>query len=224
MIELSICFGTYQRRAMLENCVASCRLAAGNLTHEFCICDGGSKDGTLEYLRAQKDVKLVEHGEQRGAVQAYYDVLSMASGEYVCYLSDDLIVPAGMFQAAVEYLKENLQCGVVSLPYKNPTQSVEKLVYTTVGGKRLPFASFGVLRRQDGIRVDWMPRVTYHYYLDVGVCLAIQGLGLTVEALPGDYVIQHLMADNLDRGEERSPSYSSNRDAKAFHEYWSERV
>ena len=234
-MDLSVCFGTMNRLEMLKGCVESVRKGVGSLSYEIVITDGGSRDGTVEWIKKERDcfvaqnvprndIILVEHGEARGAVRAYYDAFCLARGEYVCYLSDDLVMPPGMLQRAVEYLKDNPQCGVVSLPYQNPKQGVVQLVYARVGNHRLPFACFGVLKREDGIKIDWVPRVTYHYYLDVGICLGIHGLGKTVEALPGELVIQHLMADNVTRGELIDIGYSSKRDGAAFNQYWSERL
>jgi len=222
--DLSVCFGTINRFSMLKGCIESVRQAVGNLTYEIVITDAGSTDGTLEYLHAQHDVKVVEHGERRGAVAAYYDALTQAIGEYVCYLSDDLIVPGGMLAAAVDYLKKHPKCGVVSLPYRNPGCNVERIIFCNIGKKRLPCASFGVLRRIDGQEIDWCPRVTYHYYLDTGICLGVQTLWKTIDVLPGPYVIEHLLGDNLTRGARKDPRYSQKRDGAAFNEYWRDKV
>lgn len=209
---------------MLKGCVESIRQAVARMSYEIVITDAGSNDGTLEYLHAQHDVKVIEHGELRGAVAAYYDALQQACGEYVCYLSDDLIVPCNMLAAAVGYLKEHPECGIVSLPYRNPGCNVERIVYCNIGNKRLPSASFGVLRGIDGRQVDWFPRITYHYYLDTGISLGMHTLGKTIDVLPGPYVIEHLLGDNLTRGERKDPRYSQKCDGAAFNEYWRNKV
>ncbi len=222
MIDLSIVFGTYNRLEMLKDCIASVRGACGSLSYEIIITDGGSTDGTLDYLCVQPDVILVEHGELRGAVQAYYDAIQKATGEYLCYLSDDLTLSSEMFAAAVAYLKENQECGIVALPYRNPGSDIDCMPYASVGKARLPTACYGVLRRAEGESIDWFPRVTYHQYLDTGISLAMYLYGKSIDRLPGDYVIEHRLADNPVRAGKlwRDPKYSKKREAEAFHSYW----
>ena len=218
MTDISICFGTTNRLALLRGCVDSIRKAVGNLSYEIVVTDGGSIDGTLEYLHAQKDVFVIEHGNLRGAVAAYRDAVEAARGEYVCYLSDDLTVPPGMLSAAVEYLKERPGCGVVALPYqnKNTKTNVSIVNNATIAGVSYPFASYGVLRRADGVRVDWFPRTLYHYFLDTSLCIRLVKAGMTIDPLPWRAAILHFMADNITRGENRSAGYSKKQDDAAF--------
>ena len=88
---LSIVSGTYNRQpyleAMMKSCVAS---MPPGIEYEFCICDGGSTDGTLDVLRGRRDVKLLEHGELRGAIKAFNDAAAMATGDYLLIANDDI--------------------------------------------------------------------------------------------------------------------------------------
>ena len=219
MTDISICFGTAHRLEMLKNCVASIRQAVGSLSYEMMITDGGSNDGSLEYMREQPDIFVIEHGELRGAVAAYSDAVRAAHGDYVCYLSDDLVLTPNMISDAVDYLRKHPKCGVVSLPYRNGNGNIVRMNRATIGDKAYPFASFGVLRRADGDLVDWFPNTIYHYYLDSTICMRIAKLGLTIDELPGKHVITHYEADNITRGERKSSTYSIKQDNAGFVEF-----
>jgi glycosyltransferase involved in cell wall biosynthesis len=112
---ISIATGTYNRLPHLQRMVASVRatLPAG-LTYEFVICDGGSTDGTLEWLRGQPDVRLIEHGELRGALRAFGDAARAATGDYVVLANDDIAFHRGGLVAAVAHLEAHPACGAVA--------------------------------------------------------------------------------------------------------------
>lgn len=61
-IDLSIVFGTYNRLQYLRDTVAFARASAAPLSVEFVVADGGSTDGTVQWLKAQSDVVYIEHG------------------------------------------------------------------------------------------------------------------------------------------------------------------
>lgn len=223
MPDLSIVFGTFNRLRFLKRCLECARLAVGSLTHEIIIVDGGSSDGTLAYLRKQKDVTLIEHGELRGPVAAYNDGFHAATGEFVAYLNDDLFLEPRTLSAAVKVLKDNPKVGVISIPYRNPNTNWVSLPMATVGGRKIyPFASFGVLRREQGEQVGWFTDQFYHYYGDITLCLNIYKLGYIVQALPAEYTAAHQCADNAVRGINRwnDPNSSTKRDGIAFEAYW----
>lgn len=182
---------------MLEEAVVSARRAAGSLSYEFVICDGGSDDGSLEWLREQSDVRLIEHGKLRGAVNAYMDCFAIAQGEYVVWINDDLNLQAGSLETAVQILRGNSQVGLVSLAWKNPGQDRRWKSKARLAGqsKSYPFAWFGVVRKEDGDRAGWFSRNFRHYAGDMWISMQIQAMGLEIVELP-DFTAQHASAWN----------------------------
>ena len=90
---IGMCFGTVNRRSMLERCIASIRRAAGNTDVKIFIADGGSTDGTLPYLYAQPDVVVIEQGELLGGTRAFNAAYAaaLADGrEYIGTFNDDI--------------------------------------------------------------------------------------------------------------------------------------
>ncbi|HET7288694.1 MAG TPA: glycosyltransferase, partial [Pyrinomonadaceae bacterium] len=78
-VHVSVVFGTYNRIQHLKRCVESVRAACTNVTYEIVVGDGGSTDGSKEWLKQQHDVKYV-HGGLTGAVAAFNACFREVSG------------------------------------------------------------------------------------------------------------------------------------------------
>ncbi len=87
-VKVSIVFGTYNRIGLLQGCVASIRRAARSLPYEIVVCDGGSTDGSVQWLQEQPDVIYIA-GDLSGAVPAFNAAARRATGEFVLALNDD---------------------------------------------------------------------------------------------------------------------------------------
>ena len=88
---LVVCAGSYNRRSLVERMVLSARESAGPHTLRFAIADGGSTDGSREYLAAQSDVDLLDGGLD-GAVKAYNLAFARAvdlEAEHIVIVNDD---------------------------------------------------------------------------------------------------------------------------------------
>jgi len=68
--DVAIVTGTYNRRKSLEACVESVRRSVGQLSCVFMVADGGSTDGSREWLLRQPDCELLEGGLE-GSVAAF---------------------------------------------------------------------------------------------------------------------------------------------------------
>lgn len=114
---LSIIFGTYNRLRHLQQCVTACRETLSNISYEFVICDGGSTDGSREWLASQQDVVLLGDRHLDGAVAAYNRAYSMSRGRHVALLNDDCKVLPGTFAQALAVLDSEPYVGQVVIPY-----------------------------------------------------------------------------------------------------------
>lgn len=98
MIELSAVMGTYNRVHVLRACLPKILASGYKLQMEVIINDGGSTDGTVEYLKqmSAKDSRLVLilHDKLEGITKAYNECFEKAQGKYTIWLSDDTI-PVG---------------------------------------------------------------------------------------------------------------------------------
>jgi glycosyltransferase involved in cell wall biosynthesis len=184
--------------------------------------DGGSTDGTIEYLDRQEDVNLIQHGKLIGCVNAYNDGFSRAKGKYVAFLNDDIEMQDRALFMACEGLDRLPEVGLVSIPYYNPGDSRPQVPYCTAGTppRRWLFASFGVVRRELGEKAEWFDGFS-HYNGDCHLAMSVYKEGYSVAPLWG-HTIYHHNLDNAVRGEKRwiSPNTNTKRDSYLWHQKW----
>ena len=66
---VTVVIPNYNRIATLKGCIQSIRDTAGHPDYEIVVVDGGSDDGSLEWLEQQPDVRLLKLAE-RGVATA----------------------------------------------------------------------------------------------------------------------------------------------------------
>ena len=111
-MDISIVSGTYNRLSYLQKMVSSVRNSIiYGLEYEIVLVDGGSTDSTQEWCKKQSDIKLIEHGELRGAVKAFNDGAFAASGKYVIMANDDIEFVNNSITLAYVYMDTHPTCG-----------------------------------------------------------------------------------------------------------------
>jgi glycosyltransferase involved in cell wall biosynthesis len=87
-MDISIVTPVFNSVRWIELCVRSVRHCLQGRDYEHIVCDGGSKDGTLEYLQQQKDLRLIP-GPDRGMYDALNKGMAAARGRIVGHLNAD---------------------------------------------------------------------------------------------------------------------------------------
>lgn len=120
-MQLSVVTGTYNRLPLLQDMMASARASIPlGMTYEFVITDGGSTDGTLDWLRRQPDVVLIEHGALLGLFKAFNDAAFAARGRYVVLANDDITFVGHALGNAVAYMEDHPECGMGAFTQSTP--------------------------------------------------------------------------------------------------------
>lgn len=146
---LSIITGTFNRLPYLQAMFASAiKSMPPHLEHEFVVCDGGSTDGTLEWLREQPNTRVIEHGELRGAIAAFNDAGAAARGDYLVVANDDVEFIGFTIAKGLAFIMDNPDCGAA-------------LFYQNRGGKDMHVEKMPVIDRDDTEKM--LP------YLQVGI-------------------------------------------------------
>ncbi len=207
---LSIVTGTFNRYAYLKDMIESARRGIPKgIAYEFIVVDGGSKDNTLNYCRQQSDIRLIEHGELRGAIRAFCDGANVAQGKYTILANDDILFLGDGILRAIVYLETHPQAGAVAFADDRPATGygkgfkVQNAPFTKDGQTVwLPYAQVGLYRTWLGNLVGWWgaddPLLkTRTYGGDNYLSARIWELGYSVDAVQGCNIQDLVAPDNL---------------------------
>lgn len=218
---LSIVTGTFQRLDYLRAMVLSVRQQLPpNFPYEVIVVDGGSTDGTQAWCKQQPDVRLLEHGELRGALKAFGDGARAARGEMVLLANDDVLFHSGSIVAALNHLFAHPQCGAVAFednrpaPGKASGYGVQYVPAFYPNGRTtsVPYAQVGLFRQWLGESIGWWgdqhPVMSENltYGGDNFLSAGIWSDGYTVDVVAGARVDDRIPQDSL---RERNSSHDS---------------
>ena len=104
-MKLSIVTPSYNGRRFLDRAAASILSQSGDFSLEWVVVDGGSTDGTLEFLRGVNDPRLRWVSEpDRGQSHAINKGLALAGGDVVAWLNaDDVYAPGALAAVAAAF-------------------------------------------------------------------------------------------------------------------------
>lgn len=177
---ISIVLGTYNRKSFLRGALASIRKNNISVPYEIIVIDGGSTDGTLQFLNTQKDVITIiqhNHGKWMGKViekknWGHYMNIAFraAQGKYVVMISDDcLLIPNSVMNAFTlfeEEISKDIKLGGVAFYWRN--YPYEKLYYVrqTLGHKLS--VNHGMFLKEALEKVGYCDEVNFPFYYGDG--------------------------------------------------------
>lgn len=216
--DITVVTGTYNRLESLRRMISSAwESVPRGITIDFVVVDGGSTDGTLEYLRAAQQwdsprITLIEQGELLGIRAAYRDGFDAATGRYVVTANDDIEFVGQCLFNALCYLETRPDAGGVAFHFDEPNKKPGHFI---VNGQPMifkgqqtstPYAQVGMFRKWIGDAAGWWGGhdetfKAKNYGLDNYLTSRCIELGYTVDAVQDcqfhDYLIQdQLRADN----------------------------
>jgi glycosyltransferase involved in cell wall biosynthesis len=227
---LSVVTGSYNRRSYLERTLDNVRNNAIRIPFELLVVDGGSTDGTLEWLIQQKDiVTIVQHnrGEFRGRPierrsWGYFMNLAFkaAAGQYILMVSDDCLLLRDAVNRGIDRFQQLEQrkrrVGGVAFYFRNWPHEQEYYVQRTLGGKLM--VNHGLFLRSAMEAVGWADEDRYIFYkADGDLCLRLWQAGFEIVDCPGAYVEHHGHANEVVRESNRAVL---EHDRRAYQERW----
>ena len=198
---LTVVVATYNRLAHLRRCLDS---IAAHTTgpHELIVVDGGSSDGTREYLEERGDVRLIVQAGLLGLPRAYNEAWRELECKYTCWLSDDVELVADGLGRAVSVLESHPEVGMVGLKMRDAGAGAKPY-----GGA---ISRYGILNCNHGvIRLDLLRAVGYFhegyraYMVDPDLTAAVLSAGATV-VMTKPVVLLHDRTDPVRREERES--------------------
>ena len=113
-----ILVATHNRLQSLRSVVDSI-LTGTTVPHELVVIDGGSTDGTIDYLRSHPQITSVLQAELVGTARCYNRVWQQIDSTYTCWLSDDTDITPGSLDTAISMLGTDPTIGMVGLKMKD---------------------------------------------------------------------------------------------------------
>ena len=213
-IAVSVVLGSYNRRSLLKATIRSLRseIDRSGLACEIIVVDGGSTDGSVGWLAAQKDIiMIVQHnrGIWRGKPLerrswGYFMNLGFkaAQGKYLCMVSDDCLLVPGAIQSGFELFEREVAAGrmigAVAFFWRNWPEQADYWVGRTLGGKM--FVNHGMYLRTAVAEVGYCDETTYFFYhADGDLCLKLWHAGYECIAGESSYVEHFSHADQVVR-------------------------
>ena len=222
--EVAIVLGTYNRLEMLKNSLESIRQAVKKSPYRIVVIDGGSTDGTLEYLQ-NEDVVLIKQKELTGAVRAFnlgFGWAVDAQYPFVMHMNDDAIIETpGAIDEAIDLMLVNSKIGAVAFAFDTWGHHH----FDHVNG--VPYVNYGVIRTKAGIQVAkrqgdpdgkrWWSQLYHTYAADTEFGAWLWKLGWRV------YCCEHLKVHDLRADDALRAGNSGDRrdaDSKLFWSRW----
>lgn len=226
---ITIVTGTHNRFALLQDMIASVReqMPVG-IPYDFVVVDAGSTDGTLEWLREQPDVTLIEDGRRTGAIDAFTRGAFAATGKYVLLANDDIRFWPESIMKALLYLETTPTCGAVAFADNRPSPGKTGHMVMKIGaqvkGRFQPvnYAQVGLYRKWLGDALEWWKAQgrmakARSYGGDSALSALIWEHGFTVDAVDGVNIDDFIPEDDL-RVTEMRPNGEA--DGRLFASEW----
>lgn len=187
---ISVVTGTLNRKHLLpgliENTVGDSELI------ELVLVDGGSTDGTIEYVHSLKHdrVKFVEVGHRSKYAHFMGIGISNASHEYVCQWNDDVLL-LGSWGNVIEILKEPYDFFIFSWRQMQCYEPVNKetLMNRTDGwvlyhSSQECCLNFGIYKKEIFRKIGMYDSVFDYYYADKDMSDRARMFGYRLRACP----------------------------------------
>jgi glycosyltransferase involved in cell wall biosynthesis len=201
--EVSIVLGSYNRLSYLKKTILTIReeIESFQLEAEIIVVDGGSDDGSVQWLVEQRDIiSIIQHnrgiwkGHQiKRRSWGYFMNLAFkaASGKFIMMVSDDCLVIPGSIRKGIDHFEKRLakesRLGALAFYWRNWPQDKDYFVGLAVG-KRM-FVNHGLYLNSALQEVGYIDADSFHFYhADGDLVLRMWKKGYVCEAAPDSFI------------------------------------
>ncbi len=124
--DLSVIVVNYNTRHLLQEMMAALLHAAEGLSLQIIVIDNASRDGSVEYIRANwPQLELIANSTNVGFGRANNQALPLLRGRNVLLLNTDAFVAAESLQVALAQLERHADCGILGVRLTGRDGSVQ---------------------------------------------------------------------------------------------------
>ena len=189
----SYVLGSFNRRALLEQAIRSIREDCTGIDAEIIVVDGGSTDGSIEWICSQQDViGIIQHNRylRDGSVRRRMSwgrfmniAFRAASSDWIAMISDDCYVLPGATSAALSRIEEaqaaGLRVGGCAFYYRDWPMSSRYFVQRTLGGNLM--VNHGFFSRSALAEIGYANEYDFAFYkADTDLSLRIWQAGYAI--------------------------------------------
>ncbi|MGB5941331.1 MAG: glycosyltransferase family 2 protein [Leeuwenhoekiella sp.] len=205
-MQLSVIILNYNVRYHLELCLRSVFKATQNLEAEIIVIDNASSDDSMAMVAERfSGVKRIQNTENVGFAKANNQAFREASGEFICILNPDTILPEDCFTNLITFAEAKKSCGAIGVKMLDGTGGFLEESKRNVPTPKVAFAKlfgngrsyYAATNKDENAAVPvlagafmLMPKAVYQaangfderYFMygeDIDLCYTISQLGFT---------------------------------------------
>jgi GT2 family glycosyltransferase len=200
---VSFVIGTYNRLELLKLALKSVRDQQTEQPTEIIVVDGGSTDGTPEWLLQQTDIitivqhnRVAEENFQRRRSWGYFMNLGFraAEGKWICMISDDCILHPDCISSSINHASKLEEAGHhvggVAFYFRDWPKASRYFVQRTLGGKLM--VNHGLFLKDALLDVGYVEEDIYDFYkADSDLSLKLWHLDYEIVSCPQS-LVEHL--------------------------------
>lgn len=177
----------------MKQCLNSIFEGIGNYPYEIIIADGGSTDGTIEYIKNLENVIPIELGKLTGAIKAVNVCFKKAKGDYVFFANDDFEIKPDVLIKSCRLMEKEEQIGLVAPKIQEPRYG--NLPGVTVRKYWILLAKIWIFRHSVLKEMNYFDETYRTYYIDDDGFLSVMKLGYTTIFSKDVAIIHHRVRD-----------------------------
>ena len=130
----SIIIPVYNSVEYTKECIESIRRCSPMDETEIIIIDNGSTDNTAEYLKSEKDIKVITNKENDGFASAVNQGIRRARGDFLVILNNDVVVSDSWLDRLRRVSETDFQLGIVGpvTNYISGSQMIPDVPYDSI--------------------------------------------------------------------------------------------